>query len=99
MYSGPMIVGTLELSLRLDGCFSLKDKRRVLRSLLDRARNSYHVSIAEVDDHDLWNVATVGVACVSNDPRHAESVLQQVIELFDACPDLEVESAGKSMRG
>ena len=93
-----MIVGTLELSLRLDGCYSLKDKRRILRSLMTRSRTSFQVAIAEVDDQDLWNSAVLGVACVSNAPRHAESVLQQVLELFDACPDVAVEAAEKSFR-
>jgi hypothetical protein len=79
----------------MDGCFSLKDKRQVLRSLTDRSRKICHVAVAEVEDHDLWNVATLGVACVSNDPRHAESILQSVIDLFDACPDVAVESAVK----
>jgi len=90
-----MIVGTLELSLRLDGAFSLKDKRRVLRSLLDHARRDFKVSAAEVDDHDLWNSAIIGVACVSNDSAHAESILQSVIDLFDTHPEVAVESADK----
>jgi uncharacterized protein len=90
-----MTVGILELQLRLDGCFSLKDKRQVLRSLIDRCRNSFHVAIAEVDDLNLWNVATLGIAYVSNDAHHAESVMQHVIDLFDGCPDVEIESAVK----
>jgi hypothetical protein len=93
-----MVVGTLQLSIRIDRAFSLKDKRRVVRSLIERARGSCHVAIAEVDDHDLWNVSTIGVACVSNDPRHAESILQQVIDLFDGCPEIEVEAAEKNLR-
>lgn len=88
-----MIVGTLEMHLRLDGCFSLKDKRRVLRSLIDQCRRDFHVSMCETADHDLWNVATVGVACVSNDSVHAASVLHKVRDRFDACPDVEVEAA------
>ena len=90
-----MIVGTLELSLRIEGAFSLKDKRQVLRSLLDRSRREFHVAIAEVGDHDLWNSAFVGVACVSTDATHAESVLQHVIDLFDTHPEVAVEAADK----
>ena len=86
-----MVIGTLEIHLRLDGCFSLKDKRQVLRSLLDRSRREYHVSIAETGDQDLWNVATIGVACVSNDAAHAESILTKVVELFDTCAQVRVE--------
>jgi hypothetical protein len=92
-----MILGTLELTLRLDGAFSLKDKRRVLRSLLDHARRDFRVAAAEVEDHDLWNSAIIGVACVSNDPSHAESILQSVVDLFDAHPEVAVESAEKQI--
>ena len=87
-----MIVGTLEMHLRIDGSYSLKDNRRVLRSLMDHARRDFQVSIAEVADHDLWNVATIGASCVSNDVQHARSVLQKVLDRFDACADVSVVS-------
>jgi uncharacterized protein len=90
-----MVVGTLELTLRIDGAFSLKDKRRVLRSLLDHAKRDFHVAAAQVADHDLWNSAVIGIACVSNDAGHAESVLQHVLDLFDAHPEVGVEDAIK----
>lgn len=92
-----MVVGTLELQLRIDGSYSLKDKRRVLRSILDRARNDFHVSIAEVDDQDLWNSAVLGVAVVSNDPIQAEAVLQTVIDMVDSRPEVEIEAAIRDM--
>lgn len=92
-----MVVGSLELELEIPGAFNLKEKRRVLRSLLERARRDLHVAAAEVDDHDLWNSAVVGIACVSNGPAHAESVLQGVIDLFDAAPDVSVIAADKAI--
>jgi uncharacterized protein len=90
-----MTVGILELQIRMEGCFSLKDKRRILQSLISRCRRSFGVSIAEVDDLDLWNVSTLGVAFVTNDVRYAESMLQKVVDLFDASPAVEIESAVK----
>lgn len=90
-----MIVGTLELSLRLQGCESLKDKRRIIRSLMDRARREFNVAVAEVADHDLWGNACIGVACVSNEAHHADSVLQHVLDLFDAAPLVEVEGVDR----
>jgi len=86
-----VVVGTLSLQLRLEGCFSLEDKRRILRSLIDRTRRDFQVAISEVDDMDLWRSSVVGVAYVSNDAHHVESVLQHVVEAFDACPDLALE--------
>jgi uncharacterized protein YlxP (DUF503 family) len=90
-----MIIGSMEIQLRLDGCKSLKDKRRVIRSLIERVRRDFHVSISEVGDQDLWGNASIGVACVSNDSRHAESVLQHVVDAFDASPSVSVDSAEK----
>lgn len=87
---GILIVGTLELDLRLDGCFSLKDKRQVLRSLIDRLRRDLHVAANEVGDHDLWNSAIVGVACVTNDAGMADGVLDRVLTVVDASPAIEV---------
>lgn len=81
------------MHLRIDGSYSLKHKRQVLRSLLDRARRGYQVSIAEVGDQDLWNVATIGAGCVSNETHHAESILRKVLDTFDACPDVSVVSS------
>lgn len=92
-----MVVGSMELQLRLEGCNSLKDKRHVLRSLLERVRHDFNVAIAEVDDHDLWGNATIGVSCVSNDPHHAESILQHVADAFDARPELSLDSATKTI--
>lgn len=92
-----MVVGSMEIQLRLEGCNSLKDKRRILRSLTDRLRREFGVAIAEVDDQDLWGNATVGVACVSNDARHAESVLQHVLDVFDDCPVVAVDAVAKSV--
>jgi hypothetical protein len=92
-----MIVGTLCLQLALEGTFSLKDKRRILRSLIERARREYQVAAAEVDDQELWGNATVGVAYVTNSAVHAESVLQKVLDLFDHCPEVCVENVERDI--
>jgi uncharacterized protein len=86
-----MVVGTLEISVRLSEIRSLKDKRRVLRSLIERIRNEFQVAVAEVDDTELWGNAVVGVACVSNDAGHAEAILQRVMDTFDQQHEMEVD--------
>ncbi len=86
-----MIVASLRLDLRLDGCFSLKEKRRVLRPLLERARN-HGLSAAEIADQDLWNAAGVGLATVSADAREAEKALRAAEGFFDSCPMVEIVS-------
>ena len=87
-----MVVAILVLEMRLSGCRSLKDKRQILRSLLSRSRREWNVSIAEVGDQDLWGNALVCASYPSNDPAHAESVLDKVQRLFDAQPEVEVSS-------
>ena len=92
-----MIVGTLELDLRLDGCFSLKEKRHVLRSLIDRLRHDLHLAVSEVGDYDLWNSAVVGVACVTNDATLADGVLDRVLAIVDASPAIEVVTVNRTV--
>jgi uncharacterized protein YlxP (DUF503 family) len=87
-----MIVGAMLLDLRLDGCRSLKDKRRIVRSLLERTRTQFHVAIAEVDDMDLWQNAGIGVSCVSNNQVLAESTLRHVLDFIDENPLVETAS-------
>jgi uncharacterized protein YlxP (DUF503 family) len=87
-----MIVGTLELNLRLPGVRSLKEKRQVLRSLIEKCRRDFGVSISEVDDHDLWGNATVGVARVGSNAVQVEAALQRVLEIFDGSPEANVDN-------
>ncbi|MGE5484252.1 MAG: DUF503 domain-containing protein [Ignavibacteriales bacterium] len=74
-----MVVGALRMELTLPGNDSLKGKRRILRSLIDRLRSKFGVAVAEVDHLDSWQRASVGVACVSNDAVVAREVLSRVI--------------------
>ena len=78
-----MVIGTCTIELRLPGNGSLKGKRRVVKSIIARVRNEFNVSIAEVDDQDLWQRATLGVACVSNDAEYAHGLLSQVVRKIE----------------
>ena len=81
-----MIVGARFWELHLAGCQSLKDKRRIVKSLKDRLHQKFGVSAAEVDHQDLWQRATVAVAVVSGDARHAEEVLNSCDRLVQSEP-------------
>jgi uncharacterized protein YlxP (DUF503 family) len=74
-----MNVGVCRVTLRLPENGSLKGKRQLVRSLSQRLRNKFNVAVAEVDDNDRWQIATLGVTCVSNDARHAQEVLDNVV--------------------
>jgi len=75
-----MNVGVCRISLRLPENLSLKGKRQVLKSIVTRVGNKFSVSIAEVDDHDSWQLATLGICCVSNNKRYTNEVLSKVVD-------------------
>ncbi len=85
-----MNVGVCRINLRLPENLSLKGKRQVVKSIIARVRNKFDVSIAEVDDHDLWQLATLGVCCVSNNKRYTNEVLSKVVD-FVANSRFEIE--------
>ncbi len=75
-------VGVCKISLRLPENLSLKGKRRVLKSITTQLRNKFNVCVAEVDDHQLWQLATLGVCCLSNDKRYTNEVLSKVVNFI-----------------
>ncbi len=72
---------------------SLKGKRRVLKSITSQLRNRFNVAVAEVDDNELWQLATLGVCCLSNDKRYTNEVLSKVAA-FIANGRFDVEMLG-----
>lgn len=76
-----MVVGVLEIDLALRGVRSLKEKRRAVKSLKDRLRFKFNISVAEVDAQDSWQRAILGVALVSNETDYVKGVLSKVLEL------------------
>ncbi len=85
-----MIIGTLELDLRVRESHSLKARRRVVRSLKDRVKSKFNVSVADVGDQDVWQRVRLGVALVANDRRFADEVLSKVLDLVRSDPRVEL---------
>jgi uncharacterized protein YlxP (DUF503 family) len=75
-----MVVGVLQMRILVRDAMSLKDKRRVVRSLRDRIRNDFNVSVSEVDALDLRQTAILGVALATNDRVFADQVLAKVVD-------------------
>jgi uncharacterized protein YlxP (DUF503 family) len=73
-----MPIAHMTLELRIEGAHSLKDRRQVLRSLKDRLRSSFNVSVAEVDPTDLWQTATLGVVAISSSRDYLDGLMKQV---------------------
>lgn len=78
-----MVVGTCRLELRIPHTSSLKGKRQVLRSIKDRVRSRFNVSIAEVGYLEEWQRATLAVACVSNEAKMVDEVLNKVVDFIE----------------
>ena len=79
-----MFIGSCRLVVEIPGNNSLKGKRMVVKSLKDRLRNRFHVSVAEVEEMDNHRRAVLGVAYVTNARRHANQVMDQVVDFVDS---------------
>lgn len=77
-----MVVASQSWELALPGCSSLKEKRSVIRSLKDRLRSRFHLSVAETDYQDVHARSQLSVALVSSDARLAVSVLDKADRLI-----------------
>ncbi len=93
-----MFIGACELTLHLPEAHSLKDKRQVIKSIMARVRNQFEVAIAEVEDHDIWQSAKLGVSCVSNSKQHADEILGRVQRYIEETrPDVIISHIEKEL--
>src|SRR5437763_4995840 len=79
-----MHIGVARVALHLAENASLKGKRMVVKSVAQRVRNRFNVAVAEVDTQDVWQLATLGIVCVSDDPRHANEMLSKVVAFIES---------------
>ena len=82
-----MIIGTCQIELLIANNHSLKGKRRVIKSIKDRVRSKFNVSIAEIGHQEEWQRSTLGVACISNDLGLVDSILNKVLNLIETSSD------------
>jgi uncharacterized protein len=78
-----MVLGTGTFTINTDHCHSLKEKRKITKSILARVKNTYNVSIAEVDLNDVHSCAKIGFAFVGNDRRRINSNIDKMLEFID----------------
>lgn len=79
-----MVVAKVEVELFLSGCKSLKDKRQIIRSIIQRLHGRFNLAAAEVAAQDRWNMAVLGLACVSGEPSHARELLEEALRFLEA---------------
>ena len=85
-----MVIGVLQLELSIGDAMSLKDKRRVIKSIKDRIAHGHNVSIAEVGALDAHRRSVLGLAMVSNDPRYVQGALSRIVDFVRAMPTVEL---------
>jgi uncharacterized protein len=94
-----MIVGTLKIRLYLRDCHSLKEKRRVLRSLKDTLHNKFNLAAAETAEMDVWQTAEIGVAAVGNEGGHVQAVLTSALNYVRFFGGVEVVAEEQELYG
>ncbi|MDO5028837.1 MAG: DUF503 domain-containing protein [Bacillota bacterium] len=92
-----MYVGALQVQIRILEAFSLKDKRRVLKSVCEKTSRKYDFSCAEVGDLELINLASLGFSCVSNSFSHVDDRLNTLIEYLDNDYRFEIVNIGRDI--
>jgi len=86
-----MVIGICRVRLHLPGNGSLKDKRGRLKPLLARLRREFNLSVAEVDLHDVWQSAIIGMATISNEAGRVHAVLEKAVHWIEVHhPDVQV---------
>ncbi len=85
-----MIIGVVQFRLQFPGVGSLKEKRKILLSIKDRLKNKFNVSVAELEDNDIWQSGTLGAVIIANDRAYANAVLSKVSEMVNNRPDIIV---------
>ncbi len=74
-----MVVATCVVKLHLEGVFSLKDKRSIVKSIVTRLPKQFNVAVAEVEHQDVWQTAVLGIVTVGNDARYLQGLLEKAV--------------------
>lgn len=85
-----MVVGICQIDLVIHDNHSLKGKRQVLKTIMEKVKNRFNVSIAEVADNDVWQRSQIGLSVVANDSRHVNSVLDKTLNFIEGLHVAEI---------
>lgn len=92
-----MIIGSCSITLRISAARSLKEKRRIIKSIIERIRNRYNVSISEVGYLESWQLAQLGIAFVSNNMVYIEQIMDNIISFIETCWEVELTAVDKEI--
>jgi uncharacterized protein YlxP (DUF503 family) len=93
-----MIIAAAAVKLYAPWVRSLKDKRMVVKSLIDKSKNKFNISIAEVDEQDTHQTIVLGLACVAGSVSHANSMIDSVLSFIEDNTDAEVIDIQRELR-
>lgn len=93
-----MQIGVMELRLHIPWSHSLKEKRMVIKSIVTKVRHVYNVSVAEVAEQDIHQIAVLGIACVSDSAAHADSVLDHVLDFVEENTEAQLLHVQREIR-
>jgi uncharacterized protein YlxP (DUF503 family) len=79
-----MYIGIYKVTIHLPENHDLKNKRKVIQSIITKLRNHFNAAVAEVDNNDQWQLASIGFCCISNEAIHARQLLDSMIKFFES---------------
>ncbi|MEG1500402.1 MAG: DUF503 domain-containing protein [Clostridiales bacterium] len=82
-----MVIGSAVYTLHIYSSQNLKDKRRIIRSIMEKIRHRFHAAIAEVDKMDNYQIAVLGLAVVSNETSHVQNILDNITRFIENSPE------------
>jgi uncharacterized protein YlxP (DUF503 family) len=85
-----VVTGVCRMVLLIHEPNSLKEKRHIVKSIIERLKSRFNVSVAETGLNDIWRSAEIGIACVSNDRLHIDSTLSSVINFIENDGRIEI---------
>lgn len=85
-----MVIGVCKIILFIDQAFSIKEKRHIVKSIIERLKSRFNASVAEVDLNDKWKNAVIGISCVSNEASHADSMMANIVNFVERDGRVEI---------
>lgn len=87
-----MIIGSCIITFRAEWVCSLKEKRMIIKSITEKAKNKFNISIAEVGKQDMHKEIEIGFCCVTNEVSHANSIIDNVVNFMENNTDAVIEN-------
>lgn len=93
-----MIVGTIKIKIYAPWVHSLKEKRSIVKSIISKVQNKFNVSISEVDEQDIYKTIVLGIACVTDSTKVANSIIDNIIFFIEENTEAEIINIIREIR-